>query len=116
MVDGPNSVAAGLARMIVFRVPHWHRVELGPSSWRFTDPDEDYRGRYVEVHGDFRQQLTVPELVGKVVGPTLIAYNGSGSCLHVTLPHVTDATERLAAIEAAVAIDALPPYVQREAA
>lgn len=94
-------------RLIRRRVPTW--IETAPTGFvrRFTDPDEDWSGRYVEVDGRVQQVLTVDEMADTQVGPTVIGYHG-GMCVRTVLPHVSDHHYRMRAINAAVAIGALP--------
>lgn len=101
------SAAETLARMIRHRIPAWVETSPEPGLWRFTDPDEDYAGRYVEVDGGSREQLVVAEMSDRDVGPTLAGY-AHGICVHVTLPDVSDSTDMRAALAAAQAIYAMP--------
>lgn len=106
------SAAGSLARMIRARVPGWVETSDEPGHWRWTDPDEDYSGRYVEVDGRSSDHIPVAEpMEGKHVGPRLVAYHSKVS-LFVVLPNMVDSGDLRSAMDAAVAIDALPEEVK----
>jgi hypothetical protein len=96
-----------IARLIRRRVPDWWETIRAEHVVRFTDPDEDWSGRYIEVDGRVQDTLVVDDLAGTSVGPTVIGF-ARGMCVRTVVPHVSDHADRERAINAAVAIGALP--------
>lgn len=106
------SAAYLLAQMIRARVPGWAESSDAAGHWRFTDPDEDYawRGhpRYVDIDGRERSRVLVaPQMAGTHVGPSLLGF-AAGLSVFVVLPETVDKSDLRAAIDAVVAIGALP--------
>lgn len=114
LMAGEPSAAKGIVHLLRWVVPAWAEVLQPDEVWTFTDPDPDYEGRYVQVVACERQVPTVPEMEGKQVGPTVVAY-ANGMSLHITLPWVSDGGDAWSALEACVAIDALPPAAVMDA-
>lgn len=106
------SAAAELARMIRDRVPDWTETTDEPGYWRWTDPDPDYDGRYVEIDGRTREHVPVADpLIGAHVGPQLLSYNADVTCF-VVLPNMVDRHDLRMAIQVAEVIGALPTEEQ----
>lgn len=97
-----------IVRLVRRRVPDWRETAQAEHVVRFTDPSDDYSGRYIEIDGRARDDvLVVEELAGTHMGPTVIGY-AAGMCVRTVLPHLSDHTDRMRAINATVAIGALP--------
>lgn len=102
------TAAADLARFIRARVPAWTEISDEPGHWRWTDSDEDYGGRYVEIDGRLRDKVPTAEpMWGKHVGPQLLGYCKQ-TTVFVVLPEMVDKTMMFAAMAAMEAVDALP--------
>ncbi|WP_405490439.1 hypothetical protein [Nocardia sp. NBC_00511] len=102
------TAASDIARLIRDRVPGWMETSQGAGHWRFTDPDPDYTGRYVEVEGRDRiVPVTAEPMHGKHVGPSVLGYFNKLT-VFVVLPEMSDRSDMLSALAAAEAIDALP--------
>lgn len=102
------TAAADLARRIRARVPGWTETSEEPGHWRWTDPDEDREGRYIEIDGRLRDKVPTAEpMWGKHVGPQLLGYCKQ-TTVFVVLPQLVDKTDLSAALAAMETIDALP--------
>lgn len=102
------TAAHTLSKMIDARTAGWIRWSSGDGHWRWTDPDEDYDGRYIELDGRLRDHVPVAEpMRDKHVGPQLL-----GFCRDVTvsvvLPNMIDMGDLRSAIEVLEVIDAIP--------
>ncbi len=106
--DHQVSAAESIARALRGRVPGWKETSDRPGLWRWTDPDPDYSGRYVELNGTNRWYVPVAaELMGKHTGPQLTG-SSRQVVVVVVLPHLIDGTDIASALAAMEAIDALP--------
>lgn len=106
--SGDSGAAALLARMVRDRVPGWIETSKEAGHWRFTDPDPDQQGRYVEIEGRDRIVPVIADpMDGKHVGPSALGYCNEVTVV-VTLPHVSDKSDQLAALSAVEAFGALP--------
>lgn len=101
--------------MINGRVPGWNRLHPEAGLWAWTDPDPAFDraitldGREREVRDPSPSGLAsvFPPPEGRRLGPTLTA-RSMGLLVVITLPEVTDRGDMHSALEALVAIGALP--------
>lgn len=102
------SAAEAIAGIVRRLVPDWVETSEADHHWRFTDPDEDYKGRYIEVDGRLRELRNPPVVMdGKHVGPSVTGYDRD-TFVQVVLPNMVDSHDMRNAVAAVTAVVELP--------